>query len=351
MSTCQAPAPEVATDSLSQTHDAAKAFARPAAPALDLRAPKSAEVPSPSSPGPARPQLSLRALGDCLDPMLAPDPEPSEPRLDAASASEPDDDCPPTVRTPRNATGLVGDPITVSPGVDAPVPAVDSVDSALPAEPAPGSLRVSDLEAGFFRFDSFPPVVEDLDSAESEPSEPPLSPELLARRSGLRKLVGAAVAGVAALAVVAVAIGAFGGGTDPVALKAAPVEGPSEVVGHGVASPRFDGALAAAPAKPAARSAADQASIASTGAAPVEDPSDLRAEAVQLLQSRKLAEAAQVARTLIAAEPDHAFGYRCLGAALQDQGKWSEALEIYGSCAKHAQRGEVGECVALGGRR
>jgi tetratricopeptide (TPR) repeat protein len=191
--------------------------------------------------------------------------------------------------------------------------------------------------------------VEDLE--ESEASEPPPSPELLARRSGLRKLVGATVAGVAALAVVALAIGAFGGGNEPVAVEAVPVAGPGELAAHGAASPRPDGALAVESTPRKDSPAAEASPTAGIGAAPAEDPSELRTEAVQLLQSRKLAEAAQVARKLIAAEPDHAFGYRCLGAALQDQGKWSEALEIYGACAKHAQRGEVGECVALGGRR
>jgi cytochrome c-type biogenesis protein CcmH/NrfG len=72
---------------------------------------------------------------------------------------------------------------------------------------------------------------------------------------------------------------------------------------------------------------------------------------VQLLIRREPARAAEWAQALIAAEPDDAFGYLCLGAALQDQGRWGEAHQAYAQCVHQAKRGDVTECGALGGRR
>lgn len=75
----------------------------------------------------------------------------------------------------------------------------------------------------------------------------------------------------------------------------------------------------------------------------------MRMEFVRLHSSRKLVAAEEVARKMIAARADDALGYRCLGAALQDRGRGTEAKEAYRDCVEQAQRGDVGECVKLGG--
>lgn len=339
-------APEVAEDSDRPHRPAPLRFARPAAPALDLSPTRSR--PPPSSPGPDGTHQLLEPLKHSLDPMLAPDPDPSS----CGAAIEPSgpelDECPPTVRTPRNAGRLTPEAIRVDAAAVQMHPVVAVVDAPSPPTTGAESFSDSDAEVGFFRFDSFPPVVEDLEDPLSESSEPSLPPELLARRAGLRKVVGAIVAGAAALAVVAVIVGAVANRDRRVA-EAAPAErfgSPDHAV------------LAVPPAKAAPVSSesdrgplADQSPSPMPGAVHAGTPAELRTQALESLQARDLPAAAAVARELIVTEPEHAFGYRCLGAALQDQGRWSEALDVYSSCAKVAKRGEVGECVALGGRR
>ncbi|MBW2528261.1 MAG: hypothetical protein JRI23_29060, partial [Deltaproteobacteria bacterium] len=182
MSTGPAKASEVASVSRTQPAEQSAPFARPRAPAFDL-------------------------VGGAKEP--------------------PTDDCPATVRTPRHpptyADERSGD------GAERGAPAAEAVaiHRVVPIEAAPDTLEVTGDEAGFFRFDSFPPVVEDLEELEPESVEPPPSPELLARRAGLRRAVGAVVASVAVLALVAVVLGALRGGSEADAVVASAPGGDS----------------------------------------------------------------------------------------------------------------------------
>jgi len=69
------------------------------------------------------------------------------------------------------------------------------------------------------------------------------------------------------------------------------------------------------------------------------------------LNAREFEKASALARRLIELKPASAFGYRCLGSALQDLGRDAEAREVYSECATNATKGEVYECSALGGRK
>ncbi|MCA9624179.1 MAG: hypothetical protein KC731_34380, partial [Myxococcales bacterium] len=84
---------------------------------------------------------------------------------------------------------------------------------------------------------------------------------------------------------------------------------------------------------------------------PEGDYKALSTETLELLNKRKFEDAVVTARRLVELDPDNAFGYRCLGAALQDQGKVAEAREVYSQCVTRATKGEVAECGALGGSR
>ncbi|MBI4957553.1 MAG: hypothetical protein HY908_36440 [Myxococcales bacterium] len=78
---------------------------------------------------------------------------------------------------------------------------------------------------------------------------------------------------------------------------------------------------------------------------------ELRARTKAALIAGRLDEAVASATELVAATPDDAFGYLCLGAAYQDLRRMGDALATYGACVEHAKSGPVDECLALGGRR
>ena len=69
----------------------------------------------------------------------------------------------------------------------------------------------------------------------------------------------------------------------------------------------------------------------------------------KLLTERKFKEAEIWANKLIELRPKDAFGYRCLGAALQDLGRAAEAKRVYSDCVARATVGDVLECARLGG--
>ena len=108
-------------------------------------------------------------------------------------------------------------------------------------------------------------------------------------------------------------------------------------------------------ASAAERAAAIESDPVST--APVVEPIsldnvvELRAEVLALLQAGQLSEAVEVGHRFVAADRENAFSYLCLGAALQDLGRGREARANYDQCVRHATRGDVSECMALGGRR
>ena len=43
--------------------------------------------------------------------------------------------------------------------------------------------------------------------------------------------------------------------------------------------------------------------------------------------------------------------YLFLGSALQDMGKYKEGIEAYSECVRHATKGPVHECRAMGGKK
>ena len=77
---------------------------------------------------------------------------------------------------------------------------------------------------------------------------------------------------------------------------------------------------------------------------------ELTQRTLDLLNDRDFEAAEQAARALVDRHPQDAFGYRCLGAALQDQLRATEAREVYSQCVQTATFGDVYECGALGGR-
>jgi hypothetical protein len=200
------------------------------------------------------------------------------------------------------------------------------------------SLRKLSLEdAARLEQESFPPVVEELDGEEREP-EVVLSQEQLRRRGSLRRLVAAAVVVVGALSV-------------GLAAKATISPDPLYAQRQGVAAVARLGPDAAAAAR-AKRAEVPPAQVEEPSeAAPAIDGSyeELSRRVVGLLNERKFEEAIPVGERLIELEPASAFGYRCLGSALQDLGRTKEARAIYSACASSANKGEVFECSALGG--
>ncbi|MSP23765.1 MAG: hypothetical protein EXR75_01090 [Myxococcales bacterium] len=90
---------------------------------------------------------------------------------------------------------------------------------------------------------------------------------------------------------------------------------------------------------------------ATSGEAISEDYAVVLAKTREFLTDGKHKEAEAWARKLVALRPADAFGYRCLGASLQDQGRPREALAVYSECVTHAKVGDAVECARLGGVR
>jgi hypothetical protein len=195
---------------------------------------------------------------------------------------------------------------------------------------------------------SLAPVVDDVDAGDDETSAPALlTPEEERRRRALRRGVGVAVLGAGVVTLVLVGK----------AMLSAPAEAPASRPGANAAEAPRDEAPATAPAKTSAgptsqvTTPAPAASDGTVGAAPSGDFDALGDETVKLLSKRKFEEAIPLAKKLIEMRPGSAFGYRCLGSAYQDLGRYHEAQEVYTQCATHATEGEVRECTALGGRK
>ncbi len=201
-------------------------------------------------------------------------------------------------------------------------------------EQAPAAVQddAGDLDGDFFR-DSCPPVVADLEL--DEPSKVVLlTPAEASRRASFRRGVGIAVGTVGMLAVA-------------LSVKAAVSTIPVGTARHQTV------AAAVVAQKAPVETRTDRKSRASA-----EQPKptvtasfkEIARETLQMLNTRDHERAAELARQLITLEPDNAFGYRCLGAALQDAGKTSAARKAYSNCVRKATRGLVVECAALGGR-
>lgn len=73
----------------------------------------------------------------------------------------------------------------------------------------------------------------------------------------------------------------------------------------------------------------------------------LRRAVLDHLTSGDAATARLAAQTLVMNSPSDAFGYLCLGAALDQLGLHEEAMRTYRACAEVARHGDLDECRAL----
>jgi hypothetical protein len=280
-------------------------------------------------------------------------------------------------------------------------PKVEKVDAAKAAPvdddaPPPSHRSGShDMESGdfsltseFFRKqeDSVPPVgsvaEHDRDHGDHDDVHPMvvLSPSAIARRARLRRVVGGVVIalGLVSVAVIGKALSSSKGPEIAANDHPTVVETAKKVE----AAPAPPPAPAEATAKPAEApppaaeaSAAPEASVApeasappatEPAAAPTTEPSAkpqeeppkaagdaaaLTKEAYVLLNRGKRKEAIEAAKASIAADPSDALPYLYLGSALQETGKWKDGQDAYNECVRHATRGPVYECRAMGGRK
>ena len=227
-------------------------------------------------------------------------------------------------------------------------------------EPAPEPadlVPLDDVDEAFFKQgddiestlppeESIPPIADDTKTVSIPPP-----PEVLARRSKFRKLVGAVVV-LGALVV----LGGWGKtiASESPAPSASIIDAVKTV---SAAQPR----KAAEPPKSETlpTASAPAAQVAMTAHAP-RDPAegvaappactDCRKEALALLNRGKMTDAIAMARAAIRQDPSHALGYLYLGTALQETGKHKEAIAAYSDCVRNAKLGPVWECRAMGGR-
>jgi hypothetical protein len=226
--------------------------------------------------------------------------------------------------------------------------------SELPPDSVPASLRDD-----FFRdeVESYPPIEEIEPSRADVERTRPLSAEEASRRKRLRRGVGLAVGAVAALALTLAAKAVLSPTAERAERHAATAASvmASEAPLALLQTARRSGDVGETSALPVAAPQDPDVAAAPDLALPVDsDPALLdlvTKETLRLLNERRFEEAAVWARKLIAMAPDNAFGYRCLGAALQDLGRNDEARETYSQCVTNAKRDDVYECGALGGRK
>jgi hypothetical protein len=78
---------------------------------------------------------------------------------------------------------------------------------------------------------------------------------------------------------------------------------------------------------------------------------ELQRRALDLLDRGKVKLALGVAQSAIVADPSEAISYLYLGTALQELGRWKDAVKVYSDCVRTATHGPIGECRQLGGRK
>jgi hypothetical protein len=226
------------------------------------------------------------------------------------------------------------------------------------------------LSAEFFRReeeDSVPPLI---DHEHEEIPRVELSPKAMARRNRLRRVVAGVVAfaGAISLAIVGKTLAAAKPASQaaPMALvtKAAPPQAVEKPIEAAPAKPepkveevKADPKVEAKPeekpaeAKPEEKPAEPAKEEAKEEAKPAGDAAALKKETLALLNRGKLKDAIPVARRAIEADPADALPYLYLGSALQETGKWKDGIEAYSECVRHATKGPVHECRAMGGRK
>jgi len=326
----------------------------------------------------------------CSQPAPAPPVTMGEaPKPPAPAVSAPVEPAPAEVRS-REAARVEVTPKTTSPedgskkasptGVK---PASSTKGSAPTVEGEPGSRRpasqravtaieddtdLASISAEFFRKDegddSVPPV-EEHEEAEAVPSLP--SPSRLARRARLRRVVAGVVAfaGVVSIAVVGKQVFASKRPSAPapaVTVAEPPHEAPraaeiepakvqiapraAEKAAEKADDKTAEGATKSEDAKVDSAKKSDTPPSPSGG-----DAAALKKETLNLLNRGRTKDAIEKAREAIAADPSDATSYLYLGSALQDSGKWKDGIEAYSECVRHATKGPVNECRAMGGHK
>ena len=304
-------------------------YSRPPAPMLALTAPPGRSPADDEEQAEEDPNATTLVSGDFETPSR-PSAAPTSSAPTSVSIVEAADEPPST----RKVGWLHAQPGFVPEADEA---ALDEDDEEAELDPTPT------FDGAFFREQhaSLLPVVDDLEP----PPEPELlTPEQSSRRAKLRRGVGIGVMAAALLTV-------------GIATKAAVTEQAPHVQRHHAAAmaatelPKLEAPAAPVAEQPSEPSAPAASDSEGESGAEADDPAALGKEAVRLLNQRKPELAAEVARKLIALQPDNAYGYRCLGAALQDMGKYPEARQVYSACVTTAVEGDVQECGALGGAK
>ena len=226
-----------------------------------------------------------------------------------------------------------------------PAPAVSEIDDF---EPAPASRDRLPGER------SLSPISNDTDLDEDdEGAVQEVSPETLAVRARMRRIVGAGLgllaAGIAAGAIIMAAsknrtiADKPAARTTPTAAdeRSLPAPAPPEVASD--KAPDVAGSAKADSDTPSTPPSGEPANVEKARA--------LNVQALALLKRHKSSEAVPVARAAIEADPDDALSYLYLGSALQDMGRWKDAMSTYDACVKRATRGMVDECRAMGGQK
>jgi hypothetical protein len=229
----------------------------------------------------------------------------------------------------------------------------------------PLSPQVSEAEHDFFnaRDDDggslAPTEVDSYETFAGEERLAPLSPELLARRARLRRIVSGivGVAGVVSIFATARLVGAR---THVSTSSTGVLSAQASLASFDVNRERLNFAPPAVDV-PAAPAALDEAAVAAPAAANDQSDNDgvsrEKTKAVEPAKTKKmilsaiahgqLGEAVSLARAAIAIDSGDADNYLLLGSALQEMGQWDRASEVFADCARRAKRGPRGECRAL----
>jgi len=246
----------------------------------------------------------------------------------------------------------------------------DAPRSKREGHPEGGSSLESGEFSSFFKkeSDSVPPVGsshhDDHHDDLHDDHGPVITAETLERRARLRRVVAGVVAVAALISVVVI-------GRSLAKKPATTVPTTSAEVPRPAPPPSVAAPTSAAPVAPpapvaSAQPVASAEPLASASAPPVDsavpsasaapaagsaDAAALTKEAYALLNRGKRTEAMAVARRAIEADPSDANPYLYLGSALQESGKWKEGVEAYSECVRHATKGPVYECRAMGGKK
>jgi hypothetical protein len=322
---------------------------------------------------PPAPEL---ALGDTLHGAKF-EEEPALARKPAASSKRPAVDVKLEIREPAPSAPKADEPSKSFKKVPSPAPADAKASSSSKLHSM--ELLESGISAQFFQNeqDSVPPFIDSAaDDHDDLPHTPVLSPRAIARRARFRRMVAGVVTFAAVLSIGVMgkklftskgsnAIAAPPPKAEMVVAPAAAPQPPKPAEPAKVAeAPKPEPAKTAEPVKledPKADAKGSDAKVAD--AKPEEekpaepktpDPkvaAELKKKAESLLNRGNRKEAIVVSQQAIEADPSDAYPYLLLGSALQDSGKWKDGVEAYCECVRHATKGPINECRAMGGHK